>query len=224
MQEGVGLSYKLPLPAPQELTHDRAAAEAALRERLGTLRYLKTLGRGPDGGATGEACPICHDALGLQQAMLPCGHRLCPRCSVGLAEHRSAAVSSGVGGGWGLIRRGHCGNSRAGNVLIPTRFGKRCLRLQVPTSAISVLHRAITCPSVYLGGWQPHQKPGLSPPSKLTKHPLCMPQGGKILCPSCRARTQLAEIAYIDTREDVGGKEEAGKKARPIKGSYGTKV
>ncbi|KFM22757.1 E3 ubiquitin-protein ligase SHPRH [Auxenochlorella protothecoides] len=122
-----------------ELTHDRAAAEAALRERLGTLRYLKTLGRGPDGGATGEACPICHDALGLQQAMLPCGHRLCPRCSVGLAEHRSAA-------------------------------------------------------------------------------------GGKILCPSCRARTQLAEIAYIDTREDVGGKEEAGKKARPIKGSYGTKV
>lgn len=44
-----------------------------------------------------ERCPICHDPLGHELYMLPCGHQLCCRCSLTLvdrAPNLSPEVSS----------------------------------------------------------------------------------------------------------------------------------
>ena len=58
-----------------------------------------------------ERCPICHDPLGHDLYMLPCGHQLCCRCSLTLVDRapnlspevrrvhvaQSGAVCSGSG-------------------------------------------------------------------------------------------------------------------------------
>ena len=56
-------------------------------------------------------------------------------------------------------------------------------------------------------------------------------QGNNISCPTCRAGTRVADVAYVDNgRSAVRGDEEAGgssavqEAAIPVEGSYGTKV
>lgn len=99
----------------QELTTDKAVAEAELRKALGTLRYLEGLKAArprqrqqaqreqregaalvpkPDeGGGSGSGveaeevcCPVCQEALGSELVMLGCGHQLCMRCSLALVD------------------------------------------------------------------------------------------------------------------------------------------
>lgn len=31
-------------------------------------------------------CPVCHEALGLELAMAPCGHQLCMRCHLAMLD------------------------------------------------------------------------------------------------------------------------------------------
>ena len=33
-----------------------------------------------------ESCPVCHEALGDERSMLACGHQLCTRCSLVMAD------------------------------------------------------------------------------------------------------------------------------------------
>ena len=33
-----------------------------------------------------EPCPVCHEALGLELAMAPCGHQLCMRCHMAMLD------------------------------------------------------------------------------------------------------------------------------------------
>ena len=106
----------------QELTNDRLVSEADLSRLLGTLRYLQSLkdarqqveaeaaspqkqpGTQPGDQAESEAeagssntglgsCPVCHEALGNELVMLPCGHQLCCRCSMTLID-RAPSTSS----------------------------------------------------------------------------------------------------------------------------------
>ena len=56
-------------------------------------------------------------------------------------------------------------------------------------------------------------------------------QGKRISCPTCRARTQVADVAYVDIGRGAlqGGDEQsctsaAQEAAIHVEGSYGTKV
>lgn len=56
-------------------------------------------------------------------------------------------------------------------------------------------------------------------------------QGRRISCPTCRARTQVADVAYVDSGRGAlqGGEEQACSSAAQeaairVEGSYGTKV
>ena len=108
--------------ALQELTNDRLVSEADLSRLLGTLRYLQSLkdarqqveaeAASPQKQAHTEAsdqaypqaeagssstglgsCPVCHEALGSELVMLPCGHQLCCRCSMTIID-RAPSTSS----------------------------------------------------------------------------------------------------------------------------------
>ncbi len=37
-------------------------------------------------------CPVCQEPLGLELAMLPCGHQLCVRCQMALVERIPSTV------------------------------------------------------------------------------------------------------------------------------------
>jgi len=85
-----------PLEIPSKLEEFRnefIVAEADLQKALGTLKYLKTLERlnhsstaDQDFRLEEEPCPICHELLGNDVAMLPCGHMLCVACNVRIVE------------------------------------------------------------------------------------------------------------------------------------------
>ena len=59
-------------------------------------------------------------------------------------------------------------------------------------------------------------------------------QGKKISCPTCRARTKVTDIAYVDTGRGLASQEREGEgpscssaaqeAAIQVEGSYGTKV
>lgn len=59
-------------------------------------------------------------------------------------------------------------------------------------------------------------------------------QGKKISCPTCRARTKVTDVAYVDTGRGVASQEGEGgepscssaaqEAAIQVEGSYGTKV
>lgn len=56
-------------------------------------------------------------------------------------------------------------------------------------------------------------------------------QGKKISCPTCRARTKVTDVAYVDSgrgqADGEGGQASsnvAQEAAIPVEGSYGTKV
>ncbi len=48
---------------------------------------------GRAGGPVGEICPICHDAMPAQFAMLPCGHMVCPECMAMLLGHAAGGAA-----------------------------------------------------------------------------------------------------------------------------------
>ncbi|KAL0055911.1 hypothetical protein WJX82_005648 [Trebouxia sp. C0006] len=157
----------------RELTNDRLVSEADLARLLGTLRYLqglKVARQKVDVGAADDAeaaeaaadhtsasishgmgsCPVCHDPLGSELVMLPCGHQLCCRCSM------------------------------------------------------TIIDRA------------PHTS---------------SPQGKKISCPTCRTRTKVTDVAYVDNgrgypewEEGQASSSAAQEAAIQVEGSYGTKL
>lgn len=46
--------------------------------------------------AGGGCCPVCHDVLGAELVMLPCGHQLCCRCSMTLIDRAPQSASPQV--------------------------------------------------------------------------------------------------------------------------------
>ena len=86
--------HSLEIPSKvDEFQNEYIVAQADLQKALGTLKYLKTLERLNNGLADREdsrldkePCPICHEILGNDIAMLPCGHMLCVACNVRIVE------------------------------------------------------------------------------------------------------------------------------------------
>lgn len=55
--------------------------------RLSIWQYLRAGGGQHEGAAQErEVCPVCQEPLGMELAMLPCGHQLCVRCQMALVE------------------------------------------------------------------------------------------------------------------------------------------
>jgi len=83
-----------------ELEAESSIAEAEVKRTMGTVKYLKGLEEmntkhsdsrhennqvGPDD----SFCPVCHDLLADEMAMLPCGHLLCLQCNIAITEKES---------------------------------------------------------------------------------------------------------------------------------------
>eukprot|EP00850_Spirogloea_muscicola_P023159 SM000333S12561 [mRNA] locus=s333:34643:42565:- [translate_table: standard] len=62
-----------------------------------------------DGAAAEDACPVCHERLGLEFAVLPCGHLLCCKCTFALADRAPP-----FGNGKKHNKRIRCPNCRRG--------------------------------------------------------------------------------------------------------------
>lgn len=80
---------------------DEAGPSAAPEEEAGE-------GRGPGVGGVlpqeeAQICPVCHDTLGLELTMLPCGHQLCCKCSMAMID-RLPAKQPQVRGSGGALR------------------------------------------------------------------------------------------------------------------------
>lgn len=43
-------------------------------------------GKGEAAQPEAEVCPVCQEPLGQELAMMPCGHQLCVRCHMALAD------------------------------------------------------------------------------------------------------------------------------------------
>lgn len=74
-----------------EFQNEYIVAQADMQKSLGTLKYLKTLEHlnqdsSRDEDFKLEPCPVCHELLGNDMAMLPCGHMLCVACNVRIVE------------------------------------------------------------------------------------------------------------------------------------------
>ena len=91
--------HPLEIPAKvEEFENELVISEADLSKALGTLKYLKFLERlnQPDkpkqsSGENAPAvpvdpCPVCHDEISDDLAMLPCGHILCVACNLKILE------------------------------------------------------------------------------------------------------------------------------------------
>eukprot|EP00850_Spirogloea_muscicola_P012812 SM000084S23148 [mRNA] locus=s84:552074:559947:+ [translate_table: standard] len=121
------------------LTSDKFVAAEELAKAKGQLRYLKGLqlarrraamksdngvemgGESSkcssldgisdlgDGAAAEDACPVCHERLGLEFAVLPCGHLLCCKCTFALADRAPP-----FGNGQKHNKRIRCPNCRRG--------------------------------------------------------------------------------------------------------------
>ncbi|NXI24539.1 SHPRH ligase, partial [Sterrhoptilus dennistouni] len=66
-----------------KLLNDKAVAKSQLQKKLGQLLYLTNLEKSQDkttGGVNPEPCPICARQLGMQWAVLTCGHCFCNEC------------------------------------------------------------------------------------------------------------------------------------------------
>jgi len=89
----------------EDLENELIVAQADLSKALGTLKYLVFLERlnqpnqtnNSAAAATAEAtdvskpmviepCPVCHDEIDNELAMLPCGHILCVKCNLKIVE------------------------------------------------------------------------------------------------------------------------------------------
>ena len=54
------------------------------------------VGTGGCAHAGGACCPVCHDVLGAELVMLPCGHQLCCKCSMTLIDRALQSASPQV--------------------------------------------------------------------------------------------------------------------------------
>ena len=91
-----------PLEIPdriQEFESELIVSQADLNKALGTLKYLKFLERlnlpaQKDGAAkapsvAADPCPVCHDEIKDDMAMLPCGHILCVSCNLKILDREN---------------------------------------------------------------------------------------------------------------------------------------
>lgn len=125
--------------------------EASMQGGVNNNSDIKSAGLG---SSDDENCPVCHESLGMQMMVLPCGHMLCCKCMMGIAEQACGSVSE--------------------------------------------------------------------------------PELERIMCPSCRYRTHLGNIAFIDNGSDsnsysqtfnrLGNKKEDAESSMVVRGSYGTKM
>ena len=82
-----------------ELEAESSIAETEVKRTMGTLKYLKGLEqintKNNDACHESEVkpedsfCPVCHDLLAEEMAMLPCGHLLCLHCNIAITEKES---------------------------------------------------------------------------------------------------------------------------------------
>ena len=68
-----------------------------------TRSVLRTCARSA-GGQEAEQCPVCHEPLGPELVILPCGHQLCCKCSMSLVDRQShvpqaSSLITGTGAG-----------------------------------------------------------------------------------------------------------------------------
>lgn len=88
----------------QEFENELVVSQTDLNKALGTLKYLKCLERLnlpvlKDGAAevpavAADPCPVCHDEIEDDMAMLPCGHILCVACNLKILERENRGRSS----------------------------------------------------------------------------------------------------------------------------------
>jgi E3 ubiquitin-protein ligase SHPRH len=93
--------YEYEIPSRiSELEAESSIAEQEVKRTMGTLKYLKGLEKmnnkdsytphDSDRVNTDDSfCPVCHDPLVDEMAMLPCGHLLCLQCNVAITEKES---------------------------------------------------------------------------------------------------------------------------------------
>ncbi|XP_077395210.1 E3 ubiquitin-protein ligase SHPRH isoform X2 [Festucalex cinctus] len=75
-----------------KLLNDQAVAKSQLQKKLGQFLYLTNLEKSQDkstGGLNPEPCPICARPLGLEWAVLTCGHCFCNQCIAIILEQYS---------------------------------------------------------------------------------------------------------------------------------------
>ena len=90
-----------------ELDAEALGAHSDLQAALGRVRYLTSLRGGRDRDATAprpagaanptavppSMCPVCHDDLDSELALMPCGHALCRPCAGALVSRAKRASS-----------------------------------------------------------------------------------------------------------------------------------
>lgn len=96
------LRYLLGVKAREAARSQAAAAAAEAAGAAAANEPAPEQPRGQGGPVAAEedgedACPICHDRLGLELVMLPCAHRLCCKCSLALQERQKKAFQPQVG-------------------------------------------------------------------------------------------------------------------------------
>lgn len=87
----------------QEFENEYIIAQAEMQKALGTLKYLKTLERlnqnssgVQDTTRQAEPCPVCHESLADDLAMLPCGHILCVSCNIRIIEKENRSKNDPI--------------------------------------------------------------------------------------------------------------------------------
>ncbi|XP_077476822.1 E3 ubiquitin-protein ligase SHPRH [Stigmatopora argus] len=75
-----------------KLLNDQVLANSQLQKKLGQFLYLTNLEKSQDkstGGLNPEPCPICSRQLGMEWAVLTCGHCFCNQCIAIILEQYS---------------------------------------------------------------------------------------------------------------------------------------
>lgn len=86
--------WEIPLKI-EEFQNELVIAKEDMQKSLGTLKYLKTLEKLNQNspvkgtGIHSEPCPVCHDPIADEVAMLPCGHILCLSCNFMIMNRES---------------------------------------------------------------------------------------------------------------------------------------
>jgi len=86
--------WEIPLKI-EEFQNELVVAKEDMQKSLGTLKYLKTLENLNHGSPVegteihSEPCPVCHDPIVDELAMLPCGHILCLSCNLMIINRES---------------------------------------------------------------------------------------------------------------------------------------
>lgn len=108
-REGEELFKLFPAEVPirsTDLSNDKAMAQVDLNQRVHTVKYLEHLrttelslpSKKPHAQSDEEeednrVCPICHEPLSTQIVMMPCGHRLCFKCSNAIIDRLPGRIA-----------------------------------------------------------------------------------------------------------------------------------